>query len=381
MTRKIIFAPDSFKGTLSAGEVCAILEAAARESLPDAELLSLPLSDGGEGLVDSLLAAQGGERISVEVQDPLFRPVSAAYGILPDQTAVIEMAAASGLPLLGASERNPMRTSTFGTGQLIADALARGCRKIILGLGGSATNDGGIGAAAALGFRFLGESGDLPPIGASLPDIRRIDCSAVLPVLRETRILIACDVTNPLYGPTGAAAIFGPQKGATPDIVAYLDQGLTNLAAILRRDHHFDPQKVPGSGAAGGLAVPFLLLGQAEIRSGLDLVLDQMDFDRLAADCDLIVTGEGRTDAQSAMGKVLSGLSRRASRLGRPVVALSGAIEPGSEALYNAGIIALFATLRRVSSLENALANAPADLAAAARDLFRLVATLWKTTT
>jgi glycerate 2-kinase len=376
MIRKIILAPDSFKGTISAIEVCSILEQSAREFLPAATLVKLPLSDGGEGLADSLIFAAGGRKIRVAALDPLSRPIEAEYGILPDQTAIVEMAAASGLPLLDASEQNPLLTTSYGTGLLIADALARGCQKIILGLGGSATNDGGIGAASALGFRFWGDEGEVAPIGASLPAIRRIDLAGILPALRTARILIACDVTNPLYGPRGAAAIFGPQKGATPDMVSLLDFGLHNLANILRRDFSFDPQQIAGSGAAGGLAVPFLLLGQTTIRSGLDLVLEQMDFSGQLAECDLVITGEGRTDEQSAMGKVLSGVARRAYLAGKPVIALSGAIEPGSEVLYQEGITAMFACVRKITDLKHALADARKNLASAAADIFRLIAAL-----
>jgi glycerate 2-kinase len=373
---RIILAPDSFKGTLSAGEVCATLAEAAAHYLPDAELVRLPLSDGGEGLVDALVDASGGERIQSATTDPLGRPLAAVYGILPDGTAVIEMAAASGLPLLKPAERNPMLTSTCGTGLLIADALHRGCRKFILGLGGSATVDGGIGAAEALGYRFLGDDGLVAPNGAGLANIRRLELSGMLPALREALFCIACDVTSPLCGPQGAAAVFGPQKGATPAMVQALDAGLANLAAVLRRDHHLETQDVPGLGAAGGLAVPFLLLAQTTLRSGLDIVLEQLDFERHLADCDLVITGEGRTDEQSAMGKVLSGVARRARAAGKPAIAISGAVEPGSEKLYEQGITALLACVRRVTTLPEALASAKPNLYATACDLFRLLAAL-----
>jgi glycerate 2-kinase len=378
MIRQIILAPDSFKGTMTANEVCAILEKQANHALHGVAVTRLPLSDGGEGLVDCLVNATGGTQVQARTVDPFFRPIDAVYGILPDKTAVIEMAAASGLPRLAPSERNPWLSTSYGTGLLLADALARGCRKIILGLGGSATVDGGIGAAAALGFRFFSDDAELKPIGSSLGDIRHVDLTGVLPSLRQAAISIACDVTNPLCGPNGAAYVFGPQKGADPAMVEKLDRGLANLAAVLEREHHFNPCPVPGTGAAGGLAIPFLLLGRASIQSGLDLVLDQIDFASHLARCDLVITGEGRTDAQSAMGKVLSGVSRRASQAGKPVIAISGSIERGSEALYAAGITALFATVRHIDTLDAALAAARESLAEAASDIFRLIAALDK---
>lgn len=377
MIRKIIIAPDSFKGTLSAIQVCAIIESAAKRHIPQIECISLPVADGGEGLVDSLLYACGGERVTVETVDPLMRPVQASYGILPDQTAVIEMAAAAGLPLLKPAERNPLNATSYGAGLLIGDALAKDCRKIILGLGGSATNDGGIGAASALGFRFLDEAGEaVAPNGRGLADIRSVDIRQVMPELRQTQIRIACDVINPLCGPNGAAAVFGPQKGATPDMVVRLDDGLFNLANILARDHDFSVKDLPGTGAAGGMAVPFLLLGQTTLQSGLDLVLDAMRFDSQLAGCDLVITGEGKTDRQSAMGKVLSGIAKRSRAAGVPVVAISGAVDKDCEALYALGITAIFDTCRRVASLEETLASAAENLDAVARDLFRLIAAM-----
>lgn len=376
MIRKIILAPDSYKGSLSAVRICQILEQAAKHSLPEATCVKLPVADGGEGLVEAMLLACGGETVTLTVHDPLGRPIEASYGLLPDGTAVIEMAAASGLPRLSAAERNPLETSSFGTGELIRDAVLRGCRQIILGLGGSATNDGGIGAAQALGFKFLGDSGEVPACGRGLPAIRQIDTSGILPALLDTQIRIACDVKNPLYGPLGAAVIFAPQKGADPDMVSELDRGLENLANIIRQQTGIDLQQIPGSGAAGGLAAPFLMLGQATLEAGVDLVLDAMDYESHLKDCDLVVTGEGRTDQQSGMGKVLSGISRRASQAGVPVIAISGAVEPGAESLYDQGMTALFATCRSICTLEQALADAEANLSRAARDIFRFAAVL-----
>lgn len=376
MIRKIILAPDSYKGSLSAVRICQILEQTAKRYLPEATCIKLPVADGGEGLVDAMLLACGGETVTLTVQDPLGRPIEASYGLLPDRTAVIEMAAASGLPRLSAAERNPLEASSYGTGELIRDAVLRGCRQIILGLGGSATNDGGIGAAQALGYQFLGEAGPVPACGRGLAAIRRIDTSEVLPAFLQTQIRIACDVKNPLYGPLGAAAVFAPQKGAYPDMVAELDQGLENLADVIYRQTGVDLQQITGSGAAGGLAAPFLMLGHAKLEAGVDLVLDTMDFESHLKACDLVITGEGRTDQQSSMGKVLSGISRRASQAGVPVISISGAVEPGAEALYDLGMTALFATCRTICTLEQALADAEANLFRAASDIFRMAAAL-----
>lgn len=373
MVQKIILAPDSYKGSLSAIQVCNTLEKAAKKYIPDVECIKLPVADGGEGLVDAMLMACGGKQIQAKVQDPIGREINAKYGILNDGTAVIEMAAASGLPLLKAHERNPMDTSTYGTGQLILDALGKGCRKIILGLGGSATNDAGIGAAAALGFRFQSMPDQVSLDGKGLSKITAIDTSQVVPELKQCTIQIACDVKNPLHGPNGAAAIYSPQKGATADMVNLLDEGLKNIAEVIRGQFGLNVRDIPGSGAAGGMAIPFLILGIAQLKSGVDLVLDAMNFESCLSGCHLVVTGEGRTDHQSAMGKVLSGISRRAKKAGVPVVALSGAVEDGSEALYQEGMTALFSACRTIMPLEEALSEAEKNLYGAASDLFRLI--------
>jgi glycerate kinase len=378
MIQKLIFAPDSFKGTISSVRLCQILEKIAKQYLPGANCVKLPIADGGEGLVEAMILACGGESVRIIVQDPLGRPVEAAYGLLPDGTAVIEMAAASGLPLLKDSERNPLNTSSYGTGELIRDAVLRGCRRIILGLGGSATNDGGMGAATALGFKFNGETCEVPASGRGLQAVRTIDVSGVLANLADTRIMIACDVKNPFYGPMGAANIYGPQKGANPEQVSELDRGLENLARVIFDQSDIELQKIPGSGAAGGLAAPFLMLGQTTLQSGVDLVLDAMAFDTHLADCDLVVTGEGRTDRQSAMGKVLSGISQRAAKKGVSVISISGALEKGSERLYEQGMTAMFATCRRVCTLSEALVEAESSFEQAATDVFRLIAAVSK---
>lgn len=371
---KIVIAPDSFKGSLSAEMFCDVVEREAVKIFETAEIIKLPVSDGGEGMVDSLLAVTGGERIRVRVKDPLFRETEAEYGLLEGGTAVIEMAAASGLPLVPEEDRNPMETTTYGTGELMQDALERGCREIILGIGGSATTDGGIGAAAALGARFLDEQGkEVPLSGKGLASIASLDFSAIDKRWKETKITIACDVVNPLCGTLGSAAVYGPQKGADAAMIDILDKGLGHLEALTARQKGRSFREMPGIGAAGGLALPFVAFMGAELKPGLEIVLDVLDFDRHLQGADLVVTGEGKTDEQSAMGKVLFGVSGRAGAKSVPVVALSGALEDGFESLYDRGLTAAFSTWKSGKNLEWQMAHAEQNLSDAARNLFRLV--------
>lgn len=374
MMKKIVIAPDSFKGSLTARQVCEIIALSARKFFPVAEIIQLPVADGGEGLVDALLEACGGEKVPVPVHDPLGRDIQSFYGRLPDGRAVIEMAAASGLPLLKLDERDALQASTYGTGELIRHALANGARELILGLGGSATTDGGAGAAAALGMHYLDGAGNTLLCGADLGRLERFELRGLAQGFDEARFVIASDVTNPLYGSNGAAHIFGPQKGASPEQVQILDAGLQRLAAVVKTRAGLDLQDMPGSGAAGGLGVPFLIFGQAVIRRGLDVVLDAVHFDHHLAGCDLVITGEGRADRQSAMGKVLSGIGLRCKAKGVTAVALCGALEDGYEELYGQGICACFATTRRVAPLDEVLAQAADNLGRAADDLLCLLA-------
>lgn len=371
--KKIIIAPDSFKGSIEARRVCEIIAGAASKYFPAAQVVQLPIADGGEGLVDALLSVCGGAKIQVTVHDPLGREIQSFYGLLPDGRVVIEMAAASGLPLLAENERDVMNASTFGTGELIRHTIQRGARECILGLGGSATNDGGAGAAAALGIRYLDQIGNLILAGGELSRLAKIDTSELISGFTDTRFILACDVTNPLHGPTGAAHIFGPQKGGTPAQITVLDAGLKRLAGMVQDQTGIDLQSLAGSGAAGGLVVPFTAFGQAIIRKGLDVVLDAIHFDEQLQGCDLVITGEGRTDSQSAMGKVLSGVGQRCKPRGIPVIAISGALDKGYEQLYECGITACFAAVRKVSSQDEAIGNAENNLAAAAEDVFRLL--------
>lgn len=336
-----MLAPDSFKESLSAEAAARAMAAGIAQVDPLIEIDRCPISDGGEGFVAALSAAANGTAQQTVAAGPLADPVEAAWATLPDQTAVIEMAAASGLERLTPAQRNPLHTTTLGTGQLIAAALERGCRKILVGLGGSATTDGGAGMAQALGVRFFDRDGQRitrPLCGGVLREITRIDTDAVLPALPGTQVQVACDVTNPLTGPTGAAAIYGPQKGATPDQVAQLDDGLRHLARLIREQLKLEVEHVPGAGAAGGLGAGLIAFAGAALTSGIDLVLDATRFAERVAACDLCLTGEGRLDGQSLSGKAILGIARLAESHGVPTIALVGSADHDAAATLNHGL-------------------------------------------
>jgi glycerate 2-kinase len=325
---RVLVAPQEFKGSLTAAEAAAALAAGVRDALPDADIDEAPMSDGGAGLVDALLAARGGERIEAPVHDPLMRPARAAWVLLRDGSAAIEMAAASGLVLISPDERDPLRATTHGTGELMRGALDRRCHEIVVGVGGSATVDGGAGALQALGVRLLDAAGaDLPPGGGALARLDRIDLSGRDARLAGVRVRVAADVTNALCGREGAAAVFGPQKGATPDDVAVLDAALARFAEVARRDCGADMRELSGAGAAGGLGAGLVACAGATIEPGFALVAEAAGLtDRIAA-ADVVVTGEGRLDAQTGYGKTVAGVAALARERGRPVVAVAGSIE------------------------------------------------------
>ena len=354
--KKIVIASDSFKGSLSAAEVAACGERAVHRLLPDCEVVQLPVADGGEGTVETLTAALGGQSVTAIVHDPLGRLITARYGwIAQEQTALIEMAAASGLPLLPLEERNPWLTSTYGTGELIRNALERGCHKFLIAIGGSATNDGGMGLLQALGFRFLDAEGkELPGCGGSLQQIQQIDSSGVLVDLAQCQFTVACDVTNPFYGPTGAAYVFAPQKGADAEMVEALDQGLRHFAQLIHTTQGIAIDQLAGAGAAGGLGGGLVAFLNARLTPGIEMVLDALRFDTQITGADLIITGEGKLDAQTCMGKTPLGILRRAQQQGIPVVALGGAVE-ASEALNQCGFLAVFPILPYPTSLTEAM--------------------------
>jgi len=370
---KAVFAIDSFKGSLSslaAGEAAA---AGFRDVIPGAEAIVRPLADGGEGTVDALVAGMGGERRVLMATGPAGHPVSAAYGILPGDVAVIEMAAAAGITLVSGVEKNPLLTTTFGVGEMIADAVRAGCRRFVIGIGGSATNDGGAGMLQALGFGLLYEEGkDIPRGGAGLERLKRVTAEGALPGLAECSFRIACDVTNPLCGPNGASAVFGPQKGATPEMVKRLDAALAHFAAVSGGDATY-----PGTGAAGGLGFAFRTFLRGELQRGVDIVLAETHLEDFVRTADIVVTGEGRLDAQTAMGKAPVGVATLAKRFGKPVIAFAGCVTPDAEVVNDHGIDAFFPVLRTVCTLDEALdvRNAAANLHATSRQAFRLWAT------
>ncbi len=367
---KVVIAIDSFKGSLSsiaAGEAAA---AGIRDAIPEAETIVRTLADGGEGTVDALIAGMGGERRTVAVTGPTGRPVEAACGILPGGTAVMEMAAAAGITLVAAEERNPLVATTFGVGEMIADAIRAGCRRFVVGIGGSATNDGGAGMLQALGFGLLDAEGKgIPRGGAGLEKLDRIETANVLPELKECSFQIACDVTNPLCGERGASAVFGPQKGATPEMVARLDAALAHFAAVAGGDAAF-----PGTGAAGGLGFAFHAFLGGKLQRGVEIVLAETRLEDFVRSADVVVTGEGRLDAQTAMGKAPIGVAKLAKRYGKPVMAFSGCVAPDAETVNEHGIDAFFPILRNVTTLAEALdvSTAAANLRATVRQAFRL---------
>lgn len=370
---RILIAPQEFKGSLSARAAARAMAEGFRRALPDALLDLLPVADGGPGTVEALVEAAAGDLKEISAQDPLGRPVQAAWGLLPDGTAVIEMAAASGISLLKAGERDPRRSSTYGTGQLIRAALDAGCQRIIVGVGGSATNDGGAGAAQALGARFLDARGkELPAGGAALARLARIDASDLDQRLAGCQVLVATDVTNPLCGPEGASMIYGPQKGAEPELTRQLDAALAHYAQVLQRDLGVDVADRPGAGAAGGLAAGLVAFAGAEVRSGFELVAEAVGLRERLRETDLALTGEGRLDLQTGFGKTTAGVAALAREEGAPVIALVGGLAEGYE-VSASPFDAVLAITPGPMSLEEAQARAADLVAAAAEQVGRLI--------
>ena len=374
--KKIVIAPDSYKETLAATEVAAIIAQALGEHLPDTEVVQVPVADGGEGTLAALIGATHGQLFAQEVRSPIGARVTANWGMLGDgHTAVIEMAAASGLALVPPAQRNPLLTSTYGTGQLIRAALDQGARRFILAIGGSATNDGGSGMLAALGARFLdSHEQTIPEGGAALRQLAHIDLSQLDPRLADCQFEVACDVDNPLTGERGASAIFGPQKGATPAMVAELDAALAHYAAIIRTQLARDVEYAPGSGAAGGMGATALAFFDATLRRGVDIVLDATGLADHLTGADLVITGEGRLDSQTAFGKTPMGVAQLASRHGVPVIAIGGCLGDGVDVLREHGISAVFDCVTHAMPLEEALAGARDNLLRTARNVAALLA-------
>lgn len=372
---KILLVPDSFKGTLSSRQVCQVMAGQLRRFFPQAQVKSIPVADGGEGSVEAFLAAAGGERRTRTVTGPFGEPVEAFYGVLGDgRTAVIEMAACAGLPL-AEGRLNPERATTYGVGELLLAAKEAGCSKAILGLGGSCTNDGGVGAAAALGAKFTRADGTaFVPTGGTLGEIAALDVSPVAQALQGMELTAMCDIDNPLYGEAGAAAVFAPQKGADAAMVARLDAGLRHLGQVSARCLGRDFSHLPGAGAAGGLGFGMAAFCGAQLRMGIDAVLDAVGFDSLLPGTDVVFTGEGKIDSQSARGKVVSGVAARCRKAGVPVVAVVGQIGQGFEEMYQQGLTAVFSINRAAQPFAESRFHAGENLALTMENIARLLA-------
>jgi len=374
---RIVVAPDSFKGSLSAVAVAQAMEQGILSVFPEAEVIKVPIADGGEGTIEALIVATGGQMIVEKVMGPLGENIEACFGILGDgETAVIEMAAASGLPLVPQEKRDPRITTTYGTGQLITAALDRGIRKLIIGIGGSATNDGGMGMARALGVKFLDGVGNfLPSGGAALEQLVAIDVSQIDSRLAETTIVVACDVDNPLCGPRGASAVYGPQKGATIEMVAELDAALARYATIAKKATGKDIAECPGAGAAGGLGAGFLFFTNALLRTGVDIVLEAVRFSEIVKTANFVITGEGCTDFQTAYGKAPVGVARIAKSHQVPTLCLSGSLGTRYEEVLQCGISGLMNIIPRPMNLAECMTDAPELIQRATARLCQVVKT------
>ena len=368
---KIVIAPDSYKESLSALQVAAEIENGFRAIFPDAQYVKLPVADGGEGTVEAMVAATQGKIVRLRVTGPLGEPVEAFYGLSGDEScAFIEMAAASGLELVPAARRDPRVTTSWGTGELIRNALDRGVQHFIIGIGGSATNDGGAGMVQALGARLLNQHGEQIGYGGSaLTTLARIDISALAARLHQCRFEVACAGTNPLTGEEGASATFGPQKGATPELVAELDAALAHYAAVIQRDLDIDVLHIPGGGAAGGMGAALHAFCQAELRRGIEIVTEALGLDDLVKDATLVITGEGRIDSQTIHGKVPIGVAKVAKRYNKPVIGIAGSLTADVGVVHQHGIDAVFSVIYSICTLEEALDNAAQNVRMTARNI------------
>ncbi len=371
---RFLFASDSFKGTLSSETIIELLTETAEKIFPGCETAGVPIADGGEGTVDAVITVTKGEKRVLTVHGPLMEETESSYGIFGGDSAIIEMAAASGLPMVPPEKRNPLNTTTYGTGELIRDALEQGYRKISIAIGGSATNDGGMGAMRALGVRFLDKEGkELEGYGRDLAEVADIDTTGICPAVAEASFTVMCDVNNPLTGPEGAAYTFGKQKGGTQEILDELEAGMKNYAAVVLKKLGMDVDQIPGAGAAGGLGAALCVFLRATLKSGIETVLDLMDFDGLLEGVDLVVTGEGRIDWQSAFGKVPSGIGQRCRAKGIPAVALVGGMGDGAEKIYDFGVESILPTINGAMDIEEALERARELYVNAAERMFRLI--------
>lgn len=372
--KKAVLIPDSFKGTLSSMKICEIMKERILARFPLCQVVSIPVADGGEGSVDCFLSALGGEKVLCEVNNSYFERMTAGYGILEDgRTAVIEMAACCGLPLVE-DRKDPMKTTTFGLGELILDAADRGCQKIIVGLGGSCTNDAGCGMAAAAGIKFYNQSGkEFVPVGGTLKDVEGIDASTKNKILDGVQIITMCDIDNPLYGKNGAAYVFAPQKGADAEAVELLDRGLISISRVIERDLKIDVKSIPGGGAAGGCGSGMKAFFGSELQMGIEIVLNIVGFDKMIEDADLIFTGEGKMDSQSLQGKVVIGVARRAKKQAVPVIVIAGGYDEDLEKAYDEGVTAVFSINRLPQNLEVSRYQSEENLALTIDNVLRTI--------
>lgn len=373
---KAVLIPDSFKGTLSSIEICTIISDKIYKHFPHCHVVSIPVADGGEGSVDCFLSALGGEKIVETVSSPYFEDMESFYGLI-DDTAVIEMAACAGLPLVE-DRKNPSLTTTYGVGQLIMSAAKKGCKKIIVGLGGSSTNDGGCGAAAAVGVKFYDKKGnEFIPVGKTLIDIDRIDLSHKAKELDNIEIITMCDIDNPMYGPTGAAYIFGPQKGADEKMILELDKGLKNLCDVIERETGKDLKDYPGSGAAGAMGAGMIAFFNSVLQMGIETVLDTVKFDEIIEDADMIFTGEGRVDTQSLRGKVVIGVGKRAKNKNIPVTVIAGGAANNIDDAYDMGVTSIFTINRLPEDFEISRHKSKENLEATIDNILRLIKSVY----
>ncbi|MBP3336843.1 MAG: glycerate kinase [Clostridia bacterium] len=369
-----LFASDSFKGSLTSEKISELLTKSALKTFPDCTTHSVLTADGGEGTLDAVLAGTGGKKITISAQDPLGREICACYGKTGENSAIIEMAQASGLPLLKDNERNPLKTSTFGTGELIRAALDSGAKDITIAIGGSATNDGGMGAMSALGVKFFDKDGNLlKGAGEDLEKVADIDITNLHSSAKDAKFTVMCDVNNPLTGENGATYIFGAQKGADCDMQKRLENGMKNYASVIKEKLGISCENLSGGGAAGGLGAALLVFLDAEMKSGIETLLDLINFDELAKKADVIITGEGRMDGQSVCGKVASGVGLRAKKAGKPAFAIVGGMGDGAEKIFDCGICSVMPTVNSPMTLDNAIKNAELLYESAAERLFRII--------
>lgn len=377
--KKAVLIPDSFKGTLSSSQICEIMGSKINEYFPDCEVVSIPVADGGEGSVDCFITALGGERINVTVKNPYFEDMESFYGITDSgNTAVIEMAACAGLPLIE-DRKDPRKTTTYGVGQLILDAAKRGVKKIIVGLGGSSTNDGGCGAAAAIGVKFFNEKGEkFVPTGGTTHEIARIDMSGKADVLNGIEIITMCDIDNPMYGPIGAAHVFGPQKGADSEMVLFLDEGIKNLSEVIKKDLNKDLSEIPGTGAAGAMGAGMIAFFDSKLQMGIEAVLDTVKFSSVISDADMIFTGEGKIDYQSLRGKVVIGVAKRAKKQNVPVTVIAGGADNDIDRAYDLGVTSIFSINRLPEAFEISRFKSVENMTFAVDNILRLIKSVSK---